>query len=205
MHSTSKSDAVNKHLEHMDISNKIAHDALTMFRYKQGRWSQKRRNPNIKFDIGDLVMYQRRSYTKGLAHKLQDIWKGPYKVTSVDSLGNCTLDIPGKRRHPIFATDMLKHYHDDPEHKREPSDVEMDDADAEYYTIDRIIDHRTKNGIYQYLVAWKGYDEDENTWEDAYRIEDDAPQATLDFHRMLSQEPRHHNTSRRIGKRKKSG
>ena len=199
-HSTSKSDAVNKHLEHMDISNKIAHDALTMSRYKQARWSQGRRNPNITFDIGDLVMYQRRTFTKGLAHKLQDIWKGPYKVTSVDSHGNCTLDIPGNQRHPIFATDMLKHYHDDPEHKREPSDVDMDDADAAgFYVIDRIIDHRTKNGKYQYLVSWKGYDEDENTWEEAFKIEEDAPQATIDFHQMLSKEPRH---AKRIAKRR---
>jgi transposase InsO family protein len=186
-YSESRSDAVNQHLEHLSISNKIAHDALTMYRYAQARHSQGRRNPEIVFDVGDLVMYQARTNEKGLAKKLRDIWRGPYRVTAIDKHGNCTLDLPGsQRRHPVFATDMLKHYHDNPEHQREPadsSDIDMDEAGGRYYVLEFILDHRVnkrKDDRYEYLCKWKGYDDNENTWEpisadDFDKIEHDAP------------------------------
>ena len=63
-HTTSKSNAVNQHLEHMDLSNKIAHNELTATRVKQARYSQRRRNANKTFDVADLVMYQRRTWKK---------------------------------------------------------------------------------------------------------------------------------------------
>ena len=74
---------------------------------------------------------------------------------------------------------MLKRYHDNPEHLRDHKTL-PDDEDTQY-TIERITDHRiTKDGK-QYLVHWKGYDEDENTWEPAEAIEKDAPGAVDDY------------------------
>ena len=89
-----------------------------MSRYKQLEYAQKRRNANIIFKVGDLVMYQRRSFKKNLAQKLvQTIWRGPYQVTAIDEHRNLRLNIPRRySRHPVFAPDMLKHYHDNPEH-----------------------------------------------------------------------------------------
>jgi hypothetical protein len=199
-HTTSKSDAVNQYLKHMDQSNQVAHDELTATRVKQARYSQKRRNPEVTFTIGDMVMYRKRTWKKGLAHKLQPVWKGPYRIESIDKFGNCTLDLPGKsNRHPVFATDMLKLYHDDPDHQRDVSDITMDDAEDRLHEVDRIIDHRTKKGVYQYLIQWKGYDEDENTWEEAAKVGKTAPRSVSDFHKMIGTEPRHKH--KRVSKR----
>jgi len=78
---------------------------------------------------------------------------------------------------------MLKLYHDNPEHKR---DLVPDEPEEELYIIDRIIDQRQKkNGEKEYLIQWKGYDEDENTWEPADVIEMDAPGSVEDFRDML--------------------
>ncbi|HVX00123.1 MAG TPA: RNase H-like domain-containing protein, partial [Candidatus Babeliaceae bacterium] len=41
------------------------------------------------------------------------------------------------------------------------------DIDIPTYEVDRIIAHRGDPGDYQYLVQWKGYGEDERTWEPA--------------------------------------
>ena len=95
-------------------------------------------------------MYLQRSRRKGLTKKLLPSWKGPYKITSVDKRGNCTLDMPKNvRRHPVFATDMLKLYHDNPDHQR---DTVMDEADEELYIIERIIDHRRHKGKREYPI-----------------------------------------------------
>jgi hypothetical protein len=80
---------------------------------------------------------------------------------------------------------MLKHYHDNLEHKRGKTSNEPEE---ELYLIERIIDEREKkNGSREYLVQWKGYDEDENTWEPADVIESDAPGAVEDFKGMMQE------------------
>ena len=55
------------------------------------------------------------------------------------------------------------------------------------YTIERITDQRTTKNGKQYLVHWKGYDEDENTWEPAKIIEKDAPEAVKDYKEVLAE------------------
>ena len=104
----------------------------------------------------------------------------------IDEHGNLRLNMPRKSsRHPVFAPDMVKHYHDHPENLHKFK-FPMDHKDVQY-TIERITDHRnTKNGK-QYLVHWKGYDEDENTWEPAKIIEKDAPQAVKDYQEILAE------------------
>ena len=148
-----------------------------MSRYKQLEYAQKRRHANITFKVEDLVMYQRRSFKKNLAQKLQTIWHGPYQVTAIDEHGNLRLNIPRRySRHPVFAPEMVKHYHDNTKHQRNIPE----DEEAPLYTIKRIIDHKmTKDGK-KYLICWKGYDEDEDTWEPSDIIEGDAPVSVED-------------------------
>ena len=129
-------------------------------------------------------MYQRRSFKKNLAQKLQTIWRGPYQVTAIDEHGNLRLNIPRRySHHPVFAPDMLKHYHDNPEHQRNI----QEDEEAPLYTIDRIIDHKRTMDGKKYLVRWKGYDEDKDTWEPADNIEEDAPGLVEDYRDMLDE------------------
>ena len=155
-----------------------------MSRYKQLEYEQKRRNANITFKLGDLVMYQRRSFKKNLTQKLQTIWQGPYQFTAIDEHGILRLNIPRRySRHPVFAPDMLKHYHDKPEHQRKIPEDEV----APLYTIARIIDYKTTKDGKKYLIRWKGYDEDEDTWEPADNIEEDAPGSVADYRDMLDE------------------
>ena len=36
--------------------------------------------------------------------------------------------------------------------------------EAEEFIVDRIVSHRFRNGRKEYLLAWKGYPEEDNTW-----------------------------------------
>ena len=86
-------------------------------------------------------------------------------------------------RHPVFAPDMLKHYHNHAENLCQ-FQFPMDHEGIQY-TIERITDLRTTKNRKQYLVHWKGYDEDENTWEPAKVMENDAPEAVKDYKEVL--------------------
>lgn len=36
--------------------------------------------------------------------------------------------------------------------------------EGEEFIVERIVSHRFRNGRKEYLLAWKGYTEEENTW-----------------------------------------
>jgi hypothetical protein len=36
--------------------------------------------------------------------------------------------------------------------------------EGEEFIVDRIVNHRFRNGRKEYLLAWRGYPEEENTW-----------------------------------------
>ena len=179
-----KSEAVNSYLEHQRINNLISQDALEAFRYNQSRYSSQRRNPRVEFKLGDMVMYQRRTFEKGKTKKLHSVWRGPYKITQIDERGNCTLDLPKRdRRHPVFATDSLKLYHENPDSQRGMIIDSTPDGEEPLYEIDKLIDRKTVNGQDFYLVRWLGYDEDEDTWEPRTSLERDAMDALEEFHK----------------------
>ena len=72
------------------------------------------------------------------------------QVTEIDKHGNLRLNIPRcYSRHRVFAPDMLKHYHDNPEHQR---NISPEDKEPDQYTINRIIDHTTTKDGKKYLV-----------------------------------------------------
>ena len=129
-------------------------------------------------------MYQRRSWKKNLSQQLQTIWRGPYQLMEIDEYGNIRLNMPRQySRHPVFAPDKLTHYHDHPENLQK-FEFLMDHKEI-LYSIERITDHRTTKNGKQYLVHWKGNDENENTPELATIIEKDALEAVNDYQGVL--------------------
>merc|ERR1712062_695935 len=51
-------------------------------------------------------------------------------------------------------------------------------SDGEEFVVDRILDKRIKNGKTEYLISWKGFGPEENTWE---------PKANMDCPEMIKE------------------
>lgn len=70
---------------------------------------------------------------------------------------------------------ILKYYCQNCEHDEslvtewygeEPTGVDKIDKEMNYFTVERIIDMRTRNGVRQFLVKWRNYSASENSWVD---------------------------------------
>jgi hypothetical protein len=102
-------------------------------------------------------------------NKLLSRYIGPFEVTDIDHFGNCTLDLPTTLRiHNKFAVDVLKLYQepnqDFPTRRSSRSLTESHPPDQEF-EIEKILDHKYVNGRLHYLVKWKNYGTEHNSWE----------------------------------------
>jgi len=60
---------------------------------------------------------------------------------------------------------------------------------VEEYVVERIVSHRFRNGRKEYLLAWKGYPEGENTWEPQQNL--DCPDLIEEYENRVMQKSRY--------------
>lgn len=102
--------------------------------------------------------------------KLDDKKYGPFKIIQ-EYNSNYELEIPKSWKvvHPVFNKVLLSPYHDlvslNQRTNKEPLGIEKDQPTFE---VDKILDSNVdKNGNLMYLVHWKGYPIEGQTWETA--------------------------------------
>jgi len=120
------------------------------------------------FNVGDyvLVAYPDTMYTgKGLPPtKLMPIRKGPMKVLELNKDAYTVLDIVSRRTQVVHISRLYPFYYDDT--RVDPENIAL--HDSEEYVVESILDDTIDKNVpkrhWQFRVRWKGYDEDEDTW-----------------------------------------
>jgi hypothetical protein len=114
--------------------------------------NKKRMQHVLDFAVGDTVMVvdERRN------SKLDPVYEGPFKIASMDERNGTyrLTDMVGVLLKTIYPSQKLKM-------------IAPILDDEEHYVVESIVDHRGSANKRQYLVKWKGYSSDENTWEPA--------------------------------------
>jgi hypothetical protein len=141
------------------------------------------------FKIGDKVLLS----TKNLklpsthSHKLSPKWVGPFMITRQKHGDSFELDLKGKFQiHPVFHVNLLKPWIDNnntefPDRHQDPPPVTVIDGDDKFEA-EAIIKKRTRYGKTQYLIKWKGYNDEDSTWELIEHLRN-APNLIAEFDR----------------------
>jgi len=98
--------------------------------------------------------------------KLMERFVGPYKIKGIISSNAVELDLPKSIRiHPVVNVSRVRLYKPQVEgQKKTPSKLVIIEGKEEF-EVEKILNKRMVWGKEKFLVRWKGYTAEEDTWE----------------------------------------
>jgi hypothetical protein len=179
--------SASEFVEKMDAIRDEAQASLKHAQLDMKRFYDAHRLPSPDYQIGDRVWLE-ASHITALrpSKKLSDKRFGPFTVLHKHGAAY-HLDIPSTWRsiHPVFNEVLLSPFHP-PAFPSQlpppPPPPDIDSAGTILYEVSSILASRRRGRGTQYLVHWKGYPHEDDTWEPSRQINDDAPGAVEDFY-----------------------
>jgi hypothetical protein len=168
---TSKLESVDDFVKRMQSARQEAEAALQRAADDMARFYNRHRGEAVEYQIGDMVWLDGRDIkTDRPSKKLDDKRFGPFKVLKVVAPNAYQLDLPpSMKMHPVFNTVKLRPFIQDTISGRNPPTrpSPVIEGDHPEWEVEYVKDSRLQRGKLQYLVKWKGYPQEESTWEAA--------------------------------------
>jgi len=187
-------ETVNEFTERMRTAIEEAKSAIRKAQDDMKRYYDRRRTPAPVFNPGDKVFLNASDIqTTCPSQKLLHRRLGPFVVERRIGPMAYHLKLPHrmKQLHPVFNIVKLTPALDDPIPGRKTEDHPLPiviDREAEW-EVEEILDSRWHRRRFQYLIKWKGYDCEHNSWESTSEVS--TPALIAEFHRKHPGAPRH--------------
>jgi len=173
---------------------KEAKSAICKAQEDMNRYYDRCRTPALVFNPGDKVFLDASDIqTTHPSQKFSHRRLSPFVVEQrIGPMAYC-LKLPYrmKQLHPVFNVVKLTPAPDDPITGRKTEDHPppiVIDGEAEW-EVEEILNSRWHQRRFQYLIKWKGYGREHNSWESTSEVF--APELTAEFHRKHPRAPRH--------------
>jgi hypothetical protein len=122
--------------------------------------------------------------------KLDHKFIGPFKVSKVVNSHAYQIKLPFEHElmHDVFHTSLLRPAPTNPlpgQTNPPPLPISIDENGQRLWAVEAILDSkRTKGGGFQYLILWRGYDPEDQTWEPLEHVVN-ARASILEFERRF--------------------
>ena len=189
----SRLETVNEFKGRMESSLSEARSALVKAKEDMERYYNRRHEPAPVLAPGDKVFLdasdiQTTRPSKKLAHKRL----GPYAIERAVGSHAYHLHLPPSLKclHPVFPVVKLTPAPKDPipgRHPVPPPPPILREGE-EHFEVEQVLDSRMRNNWLQFLIKWKGYSYEENSWENEGDVQ--APDLVADFYRSHPGAPR---------------
>jgi hypothetical protein len=170
--------AVTKFVADLQTAVNKAKTLLLAAQNRQKTYADKRRSPDPDYAVGQEVLLSSKNIPLKHpgSHKLLPRWLGPFRVAKRISSVAYKLELPStmSRLHPVFHVSLLKPYYSDGPYQPPPPVLLQDGS--EEFEVETILSHRDRSlprsthTVREYLIKWKGYTHEHNTWEPAKNL-----------------------------------
>ena len=144
-----------------------------------------------QFKIGDRVRLSSKNLSLATGtRKLSPRWVGPYEILEKFGDNTFKLDLRGNFPvHPNFHASLLQPWYDNDDtrfpDRKQPTPPPITIKDHEEFEVEKILKMRKRGKSTQYLVRWKGYHPEDDTWEPEANLRH-APDLIAEFKNQRS-------------------
>jgi len=165
-----KNEKAEKFMKEMKERHEEARAALVKLQEEMKRQADRNRKEAEKYRVGDKVLISTKDFLKELikraTKKLIEKFIGLYVVRKIVSENVVELELPASLRiHLVVNVRRIVKYREQVEGQKKIPPPLVEVAGKKKYKVEEILDRQEKRGKTRYLVKWKGYMIEENTWE----------------------------------------
>jgi len=165
-----KNEKAEEFVKEMKERHEEARAALVKVQEEIKRQADRSRKEMEEYRVGDKILISTKDFLmelmKRVTKKLTEKFIGPYVVKKIVQENAVELELPASLRiHPVFNVRRIVKYREQVEGQKKilPPPVEV--AGEKEYEVEEILDRQERRGKTKYLVKWKGYTAEENTWK----------------------------------------
>jgi len=144
--------------------------ALAKAQEEMRRYADRKRGEAVEYKVGDLVLLSTRDLkwqmVRRSSEKLVEWFIGPYKIKAIISSNVAELELPATVRiHLVVNVSQIKQYIDQVDGQRKETPQPVTIKGEEEWEVKKILNKRKVRGKDKFLVQWKGFIVEGDTWE----------------------------------------
>jgi len=149
------------------------------------KYADKKRLDIEEYKVGDLVMLSTKDLKYQIVgrrtEKLTEKFVGPYKIKEIISSNAVKLELPSTVKiHLVVNVSRIRRYVGQVEGQKKEQPALVIIEGEEEWEVERILNKRKVRGKDKYLVRWKGFTAESDTWEGRKNLEN-AKEAIEEF------------------------
>jgi len=182
-----KYQGAEKFIEKMKKIQEEAKAVLGKAQEEMKKYTDRRRGEVDNYKVGDLVMLRTKDLKYQMVgrrtEKLTERFVGPYKIKKIVSSNAVELELPSTVKiHLVVNVSRVRQYVGQVEGQRKEQPAPVIIEGEEEWEVERILNKRRVRGKNKYLVHWKGFTAESDTWEGRENLEN-AKEAIEEFER----------------------
>ena len=171
-----KYEGAEKFVTKMKEIQKKAKTALEKKMKEIKKYADRKREEVNEYKVGDLVMLSTKDLKYQMVsrrtEKLMERFIGPYKVKKIVSANAVKLELPSTIKiHPVVNISRIRRYIGQVEGQRKEQPAPVIIEGEEEWKVERILNKQQIRGKDKYLVQWKGFMAESDTWEGIENLE----------------------------------
>jgi len=165
-----------KFIEKMKEIQEEAKATLKKAQADMKKYADKKRSDIEEYKVGDLVMLSTKDLKYQMirrrTEKLTERFIGPYKIKKIILSNVVELELPSTIKiHPVVNISRIRRYVGQVEGQKKEQPAPVIIEGEEKWEVERILNKQRVRGKDKYLVCWKGFTAESDTWEGRENLE----------------------------------